>query len=315
MNDFPLQLFGDISEDTLFRLSWFADSVEDGEEAVIEICSHGGFVFFGNAAAQKIAAAQARGVRFTARIFGVAASSAADVALACDRIEMAQNSAIMIHSAWNPAGKPDAGIAVANAAQLAVIRRRIPDYSEKDLKKDRWFTAAQAMEIGLCDSIIADIPATTEMGRACARYAAKLRIIHEKGGLDMDDEKLEKVEEIVEEKKDEEKVEEPSVEDVLERVVERLDDTVERLDDMEARLVALEGARAACGDEDERRPEGRLAALYRRIGEARAAAAAVKAVSGPCVRKATLGGKPADPKAELDDFNKKYDLKSFLKDV
>lgn len=298
MSDFPLLLYGDVYEDTLYRLALYADKMAAGDEAVIEICSHGGFVFFGTGAAQKIAAAQARGVRFTARIFGVAASSAADLALACNRIEMAQNSAIMVHSAYNPEGKPDAGIAVANAAQLAVIRRRIPDYTEKDLKTDRWFTASQAMEIGLCDVIIADIPVDTTLGKACARYAAKLQPFHDKGGLAMDDEKLEKVEEVVEEKKEEEKKEEPSVEDVLERIVERLDD-------IEARLVALEGARAACG-EDERRPEGRLAALYRRMGETMAAASAVKAVSGPCVRKATLAGKPVDPKAEVERINAKF---------
>lgn len=308
MSDFPLLLYGDVYEDTLYRIALYADTMEAGDEAIIEICSHGGYVFFGTGAAQKIAAAQARGVRFTARIFGVAASSAADVALACNRIEMAQNSAIMVHSAYNPEGKPDAGIAIANAAQLAVIRRRIPDYTEKDLKTDRWFTASQAMEIGLCDVIIADIPVDTSLGKACARYAAKLQPIHDKGGLAMDDEKLEKVEEIVEEKKDEERKDEPSVEDVLERIVERLDD-------IEARLVALEGARAACGDDEDRRPEGRLATLYRRMGETMAAASAVKAVSGPCVRKATLSGKPADPKAELEAFNKKYNMKAFLKDV
>ena len=305
MKDFPLQIFGDIEEYSLYAVSDYADSMLAGDEATIEICSHGGLVFFGNAAAQKIASAQARGARFTARIFGVAASSAADVALACDRVEMAENSALMIHSAWNPGGKPDGGIAVANAAQLAVIRRRIPDYSEKDLRKDRWFTASQAMEIGLCDSIIADIPTESAIGAACARYAAKCT---PKGDI-MDDEKLEKVEEVVEEKKEDEKVEEPSVEDVLERIAERLDD-------MEARLVALEDARAACGSDDERRPEGRLAALYRRMNAARTSAQAAQAVSGPCVRKATLAGKAADPKAELDAFNAKYpDIKRLVKEV
>ena len=307
MRDYPLQIFGDIEEFSLYAASDYADSLGDGDEGIIEICSHGGFVFFGNAAAQKIAEAQARGARFTARIFGVAASSAADIALACDRVEMAQNAAIMIHSAWNPGGKTDAGIAAANAAQLAVIRRRIPDYTENDLKKDRWFTATQAMEIGLCDSIIADITTRTAIGAACARYAAKYTPT--KGETEMDEEK--KVEEVkeIDEKKDDVRSEEPSVEDVLERIAERLDD-------LEARLVALESARAACGSDDERRPEGRLAALYRRMNEARTAAQAAQAVSGPCVRKATLAGKAADPKAELDAFNAKYpDIKRLVKEV
>lgn len=305
MND-SLQIFGDIYEGSLYGLTWFADSLGDGDEGIIEICSHGGFVFFGNAAAQKIAEAQARGARFTARVFGVAASSAADIALACDRVEMAQNAAIMIHSAWNPGGKPDAGIAVANAAQLAVIRRRIPDYSEQDLKKDRWFTATQAMEIGLCDSIIADTYTSSAFGAACARYAAKYTPT--KGETDMDEEK--KVEEVkeIDEKKEDVRSDEPSVEDVLERIAERLDD-------LEARLVALESARAACGSDDERKPEGRLAALYRRMSNAQAQAQAIQAVAGPCVHRATLADKP-DPKAELDAFNAKYpDVKRFVKEV
>lgn len=114
----------------------------------------------------------------------------------------------------------------------------------------------------------------------------------------MDEEK--KVEEVkeIDEKKEDVRSDEPSVEDVLERIAERLDD-------LEARLVALESARAACGSDDERRPEGRLAALYRRIGNAQAQAQAIQAVTGPCVHKATLGGRP-DPKAELDRINAKY---------
>ena len=307
MRDFPLQLFGDVYEETLYRLSWYADGMRQGDEAIIEICSHGGFVFFGNAAAQKIAEAQARGVRFTARIFGVAASSAADVALACDRIEMAQNSAIMIHSAWNPEGKPDAGIAVANAAQLAVVRRRIPDYTEKDLQKDRWFTSTQAMEIGLCDSIIADIPTETTLGAACARYVAKYTPTKGENAMD-EEKKVEEVKEFVEEKKDDDRRDEPSVEDVLEKIVERLDD-------MEARLVALEGFRAACGSDDERRPEGRLASLYRRMSETQAAAQSIQAVCAPAQHKSTLSGKP-DAAEELKKFNAKYpDVKRFVKEV
>ena len=130
-----LQIFSDIYEGTLYAVSEMADNLKDGDEGVIEICSHGGFVFYGNAAFQKMQEAQARGCHFTAKVYGIAASSASDIVLACDRIEMADSSAMMIHSAWNDKKQEDQGISIANSAQLSVIRKRLPDYTEKDLNR------------------------------------------------------------------------------------------------------------------------------------------------------------------------------------
>lgn len=285
-----LQIFSDIDESTLYAVSAFAESIPDKEDATIEIASHGGAVFYGNAAFQKIQEAQNRGCRFTAKVYGIAASSAADIVLACNRVEMADSSTIMIHSAWNATGKEDPGITIANEAQLSVIKRRLPDYSEKDLKTDRWFTAKEALKVGLCDSIFG-LNSSSLQARLCAKYLTQ-------GGIMSEEKKpVEQAEEIVEEKKEElmeEKKEEnaPSIEDVLERIGERLND-------LEARLVALEGAKAECGD---RRENARMKAVYEKIC----------VVSRPVEKPEAVVAKP-NPEAELEAYKAKYgDLSRFI---
>lgn len=291
-----LQIFSDIYEGTLYAISEMADNLKDGEDCTIEIASHGGLVFMGNASFQKIQEAQARGCKFTAKVYGIAASSAADIVLACNRIEMADHSAIMIHSAWNDAGNEDEGIAIANVAQLSVIHKRLPDYTEKDLKADRWFTAKEALEIGLCDAVFNTAPDSIQ-ARLCAKYL---------GGKEMpEDTKVEpvKAEEVVEEKKEEmveeKKEDAPSVEDILERIGERLDD-------LEGRLKALEGAKAECGGEPDRRDNARMRAVYERIS----------AVMKPATpREEIIAVAKPDPVKELEAYKAKYpDLASYIRD-
>ena len=278
---FKFDIFEDVTEYTLWSFSDFVESIPDGVSVEMDVCSYGGDIFSGIAIIQKMQGAQRRGVTFNSRVYGLAASCAADIALSCDHVSMAKSSTIMIHSAWNPSGKADEGIAIANAAQLAVINKRLPKYSAEDLKVDRWFTADQALAIGLVDSVF-DVEQNTIAARLCAKIINK-----HKGEFDMDE--IKKVEEMeekrgeefeeiekVEEKKEEEK-ESPSLEDVLNRIVERLDDINER-------VKKLENVNAECGDA---RRDDRLGAIYKKIS----------AICAPC------DFKQAKPKTETPAEN------------
>lgn len=287
METYKYQIFSDIDERTMYDFSSFIDRTPKESEIIIEITSHGGLVFYGNAVFQKIQEAQSQGTRFIARVYGLAASSAADIVLACDVIEMASTAAIMIHSAWNPVGKKDEGIAIANAAQLAVIKKRLPDYDEESLKKDRWFTADEALEIGLIDSIF-NAKNDREQALLCAKYLST----YAKGEKSMDEEKkLDPAngEEIIEEEEEKkEEIRQPSVEELLERIVERLDEYGER-------LRKIEEMNAECGGD--RRDNARLKAIYDRVAN----------VSKPCVSTDSVIKSPVEnPKAELERMNEKY---------
>ena len=283
MEKYKYQIFSDISEWLMYDFSAFIDSIPDNADVTIELTSHGGLVFYGNAIFQKIQEAQRRGIRFNARVYGLAASSAADIVLACDRIGMASTAAIMIHSAWSSDGEADEGIDVANAAQLAVIRRRLPEYTNDDLKVDRWFRADEAKQIGLIDYIF-DLEADSLQARLCAKY------LGESGGGNMEEEKKEEMQEgkkaeIEEPEKDDDQS--PSLEEAIERMIERVES-------IEKRLEMLEEAKGECGD---RRDNARLKSLLDRIS----------AVSKPCVSgDSVLQKETEDPKAALESYKAKY---------
>lgn len=274
-----LKIFNDIIEPTLYEFSSFVERLEDNSEATIEICSCGGLVFWGSAIFQMMQEAQARGVKFTAKVYGLAASSAADIVLSCDRIEMAATASIMIHSAYNDKNEKDEGIVIANEAQLSVIQRRLPNYSEDDLKQDRWFRADEALAIGLIDSIIS-ANQDLEQVRMAARYIASCSK-HLLGGLVMNEEvKAEVVEAKVEAKAAEEEMEDEKKEEEAKAEVKAAED--EKKDDedgepdlvgtleamakqiasLSERLAKLESAKAECGD---KKDNARLKAVFDRI--------------------------------------------------
>lgn len=287
-------IFDDIGEETLYNFSGFLSSIPDDEEIYLEICSHGGAVFYGSAICQKIEEAQRRGIHFTARIYGVAASSAADIVLACNRLEMAESAAIMIHSAFSVDGSKDEGISVANDAQLAVIRKRLPDYTEKDLQKDRWFRAQEALEIGLIDAIFDSEKTNRQAASLVAAYMAKTSII---GEVTMEEEV--KKEEVVEEKREDvEERREPSLEEVLDKIASKLAELEQRVEEIEK----IEEARAECGDPQKR--DDRMSAIYEKIS----------AVCTPCAPRKVNAEKKEDPNEELEKYKAKYgDLSGYIK--
>ena len=301
-------LINDIEEKEARSIFEWIDSLQEGT-ATIDIISHGGQAFVGTGIAQRIIEAQSKGIKFIARVYGICASAAADIALACDSIYMSEGSQIMIHSAWNPFISPDdEGIVRANESQLALIHRKLPDYTMEDLKTDKWFNAEQAVEAGLCVGIIKqdDVKATLK------KVAAKYNI---NGGIDMAITKKAQAEvEAVkaeapcmnneEQKKNEEtKAYDDDIMtiDVMERIVQRLDE-------IENRLSVLEGEGKKADDEIGDAENGdqiaaRLNQLYAKLTEK------------PVVANVSGNNASASKKTKMEasfERSKKIDLKSFV---
>lgn len=248
MADYTYYMMEDIEEGTARDFAEYLAAVDSNSSVTIQMLSHGGLVFAGLGICQMIAQAQSRGVVFTVNVYGIAASAASDVILACDRIYMAEGAQILVHSAW---GGTDEGVQRANASQLRLVRKRLPDYSEKDLEKDKWFDSEEAIKAGLADGYIKQDNESRAVYKLAAFLTTKLE------DKKMADEKL-KAEEIVEERKDEEieKKEEMPEAECGDREEEKAEDMdlmeaiVQRLEGIEHRLSVLEGEGKKADDEE-----------------------------------------------------------------
>ena len=303
-------LINDIDEAEARMMFAWINGLPEKSNATIEILSHGGLCFAGTGIAQKIIEAQSRGIVFTAKVYGIVASAASDIALACDRIAMAMGAQLMIHSAWNEFLDPnDPGIQRANEAQLALIHRKLPDYTAEDLKQDRWLNAEEAVKLGVCDEYInmSDVMATFR--KVAARYTL--------GGLNM--KKNEKVSAEVEavkaeapcmeneEKKDEEtKAMDDDVMtiDVLEQMAQRLDEIEKRLGVLEGEGKKADDEGASDGAENGDQIAARLNQLYARLSGGKADEKPVVATTGKVSKQAKM-------EASFER-SKKIDLKSFV---
>ena len=303
-------LINDIEEKEARSIFEWIDSLQEGT-ATIDIISHGGQAFVGTGIAQRIIEAQSKGIKFIARVYGICASAAADIALACDSIYMSEGSQIMIHSAWNPFISPDdEGIVRANESQLALIHRKLPDYTMEDLKTDKWFNAEQAVEAGLCVGIIKqdDVKATLK------KVAAKYNI---NGGMDMAITKKAQAEvEAVKAEapcmnnEEQKKSEETKAYDDDIMTIDVLEQLTQRLEKIEERLAALEGeGKTAEGESEDAGENGdqiaaRLNNLYARLSGGKADEKPVVATTGKVSKKAKM-------EASFER-SKKLDLKSFM---
>ena len=303
-------LINDIEEKEARSLFQWIDSLQDGGTAVLDIISHGGQAFVGTGVAQRILEATSKGIKFIARVYGICASAAADIALACDSIYMAEGSQIMIHSAWNPFLSPDDdGIMRANESQLALIHRKLPDYTIQDLKTDKWFNAEQAVEAGLCAGIIKQDDVNATLKSVAAKYNSI-------GGMDMAITKKAQAEEKQvmavcgdpneEQKKNEEEPkaidDDIMTIDVMERIVQRLDEIEKRLEVLEGKKADDEGA--SDGAENGDQIAARLNQLYARLSGGKADEKPVVATTGKVSKQAKI-------EASFER-SKKIDLKSFM---
>ena len=305
-------LINDIEEKEARSLFQWIDSLQEGGTAVLDIISHGGQAFVGTGVAQRILEATSKGIKFIARVYGICASAAADIALACDSIYMAEGSQIMIHSAWNPFLSPDDdGIMRANESQLALIHRKLPDYTIQDLKTDKWFNAEQAVEAGLCAGIIKQDDVNATLKSVAAKYNSI-------GGMDMAITKKAQAEEKQvmavcgdpneEQKKNEEEPkaidDDIMTIDVMERIVQRLDEIEKRLEVLEGEGKKADEEGASDGAENGDQIAARLNQPYARLSGGKADEKPVVATTGKVSKQAKM-------EASFER-SKKIDLKSFM---
>ena len=303
-------LINDIDENEARSMFAWINGLPEKANATIEILSHGGLCFAGTGIAQKLIEAQSRGITFTAKVYGIVASAASDIALACNRIEMALGAQLMIHSAWNEFLDPnDPGIQRANEAQLDLIHRKLPDYTAEDLKQDKWFNAEQAVEAGLCAGIIKQDDVNATLKKVAAKYNIN-------GGIDMAIMKKAQAEvEAVKaeapcmENEEEKKSEEMKALDDDVMTVSVLEQIVQRLDEIEKRLEVLEGEGKKADDEGADMGENgdqiaaRLNQLYAKLTEK------------PVVASVSGNNASASKKTKMETSfarSKKIDLKSFV---
>ena len=302
-------LINDIDEKEARSIFEWIDSLQEGT-AVLDIISHGGQAFVGTGVAQRIIEATSKGIKFIARVYGICASAAADIALACDSIYMAEGSQIMIHSAWNFFISPDdEGIVRANESQLALIHRKLPDYTMEDLKTDKWFNAEQALEAGLCAGIIKQDDVNATLKKVAAKY--------NNGGMEMAIMKKAQAEEKKvmavcdgPEQEQERKDEEPKAIDddimtidVMERIVQRLDEIEKRLEVLEGEGKKADDEGASDGAENGDQIAARLNQLYAKLTEK------------PVVANISGNNASASKKTKMEasfERSKKIDLKSFV---
>lgn len=301
-------LINDIEEKEARSIFEWIDSIQENSTAVIDIISHGGQAFVGTGVAQRIIEATSKGIKFIARVYGICASAAADIALACDSIYMAEGSQIMIHSAWNPFLSPDDdGIMRANESQLALIHRKLPDYTMEDLKTDKWFNAEQAVEAGLCAGIIKQDDVNATLKKVAAKYNSI-------GGMDMAITKKAQAEEKKimdvcgepeeQKREDETKAIDDDIMtiDVMERIVQRLDEIEKRLEVLEGEGKKADDEGASDGAENGDQIAARLNQLYAKLTEK----PVVASVAGN-----TAVSKQSKIEARFERA-KKIDLKSFV---
>jgi len=135
----------------------------DGRRLTVRVNSSGGDAFGGIAIHNALIAREGETV---ARVEGLAASAASVIVMGADRIEMASGSMLMIHDAscftYGPADdqRKSADLLDKLSDELAGIYARRAGVSEErmraDMRAETWFTADEAVAIGLADVALAD---------------------------------------------------------------------------------------------------------------------------------------------------------------
>lgn len=308
MREFEFYLIADIFEEVALDFTQWLNTIPAGADAYITILSHGGLCFVGTGMGQMILEARSRGIRFTADVYGICASAASDVALACDRIRMARGSQLMIHSAYNAfLDTVDEGILRANESQLNIIHIHFPDYDEKDLKEDKWINADEAVSLGLAE-YIDNNDESVSLARAKVAACYGMR----KGEIRMEETKVKAegtsvtVTQEVPEKKEENapvQAEDRSMEDVMEAVVNRLDEIEHRLAVLEGEGKKQDDEMAECGSNDEKR--ALLNSLYARLLRPTASAAKQSNDNAPEAHSQQV--------EELADFSKRVNVSDYIR--
>lgn len=307
MREHEFYIIADILEEVALDFTRWLNALADGVDAYITILSHGGLCFVGTGMGQMILEARSRGIRFTADVYGICASAASDIALACDRIRMARGSQLMIHSAYNAfLDTVDEGILRANESQLNIIHLHFPDYSEKDLKEDKWINADEAVSLGLAEYIDNnDESVSLARARVAACYGMRKGVTMEETKVKAEETSVTFTQEAPEKKEEEApaKAEDRSMEDVMEAVVNRLDEIEHRLAVLEGEGKKQDDEMAECGSNDEKR--ALLNSLYARLLRPTASAVKQSDDNAPEAHSQQV--------EELADFSKRVNVSDYIR--
>ena len=157
----------DIIDEWCFNAQEFKDNLNScGDEVTIYINSPGGDVFLGNTMANII---RESNKKVNCVITGLCASIATQIAIACDNIKMYKNSLFMVHLAScgmygnkeellkqvEILDKIDNNLA---QAYVDICAKHGKEVSKEDMLNfmsyETWFTADEALNLGLIDEII-----------------------------------------------------------------------------------------------------------------------------------------------------------------
>ena len=132
-----------------------ADGYGSDKRYILNINSPGGDPFAAFAIHDYM---RAKGIKATARIYGHAASAAALIACACERVEMGELSHLMIHNAY---GGSDMGLLESLNTKQAEVFSAKTGKSAKEVRKmmeaETWMDAKEAKRMGFADSVIKDL--------------------------------------------------------------------------------------------------------------------------------------------------------------
>jgi ATP-dependent protease ClpP protease subunit len=171
-----LQLYGDVGFDVLAADVARALEQAGGRDVTINLFSYGGDAGEGLAIHDILARYQGKK---TIVIDGVAASAGSMVAMAGDRVVMPDNALMMIHNCWSmAAGDAESLRTSANLLDTysASYRQTYARKSGKDESQvdewmaagagaGTWFTAADAVEAGLADEVVAPVDVRASVPR------------------------------------------------------------------------------------------------------------------------------------------------------
>lgn len=309
MSEYTLHFFDGIDTAELEQFMQIVDAAQSGDTVTIELCNGGGSVFHGIAICDRMALAQASGVKFVSNVWGYAASAACLVALSADEINMSTNSALMYHSAWSASGNVDQGIVIANRAQQTLLSTRISKISEKDFKgDDHWVTAPEARELGIIDSIIGN--STSDDDSRDISVAAQFiyggrkmaEILKAEAAQELEEKKDEEKEEAKAAECSEEEKEAPKAEDGGD--LDLMEMVVQRLEGIEHRLSVLESEGKTEEDLDHREEDGAKASASARRK------ALMQKLSAVCAPMPSVAVKPVavaeTPEEEAQRFKATY---------
>lgn len=137
------------------------------KELEVRITSYGGCLYTALAIYDTLTAARQAGVQITGRVYGVAASAATIILMACERIELTAKSELMIHEPSTCIYGKVSELQTDVNSLLACWQRMCALYADRTGKsvqeiidahrQDTWYTAEQAIAYGWADAIFSPV--------------------------------------------------------------------------------------------------------------------------------------------------------------